>query len=137
MTNVLTPELYWTVLTAGLASVLWIPYILQRILELGPIEAFRDPRHEVATKAPWAQRAKSAHLNMTENLLVFAVLAVTIQIVGGGTAATAIAAPLFFATRAAHYVIYSLGLPWIRTPMFLIGFGCQITLLLAILSRAA
>ncbi|ATQ66554.1 MULTISPECIES: MAPEG family protein [Methylosinus] len=135
MTNVLTPELYWTVLTAGLASVLWIPYILQRILELGPIEAFRDPLHEVATRAPWAQRAKSAHLNMIENLLVFAVLAVTIQIVGGGTTATAIAAPLFFATRATHYVIYSLGLPWLRTPMFLIGFGCQVTLLFAILAR--
>ena len=35
MTNALTPELYWTVLTAGLASVLWIPYILQRILRTG------------------------------------------------------------------------------------------------------
>jgi uncharacterized MAPEG superfamily protein len=135
MTNTLTPELYWSVLTAGLASVLWIPYILQRIVELGPIEAFRDPLHDIATKAPWAQRAKSAHLNMIENLLVFAVLAVTIQIVGGGNSATAIAAPLFFATRAAHFIIYSLGLPWIRTPMFLIGFGCQLTLLATILSR--
>ncbi|MBG0811254.1 MAPEG family protein [Methylosinus sp. H3A] len=136
MTNALSPELYWTVLTAGLASVLWIPYILQRILQLGPIEAFRDPLHDVATKAPWAQRAKSAHTNMIENLLVFAVLALTIQIVGGGTAATASAALLFFASRAAHYAVYTLGLPWVRTPMFLIGFGCQITLLLAILAHS-
>ncbi|CAN2532425.1 hypothetical+protein [Methylocapsa aurea] len=135
MTNAISPELYWTVLTAGLASVLWIPYILQRILELGPIEAFRDPLHDVATKAPWAQRAKSAHTNMIENLLVFAVLALTIQIIGGGTAATALAALLFFASRAAHFVVYTLGLPWVRTPMFLIGFGCQLTLLFAILAR--
>lgn len=135
MTNAISPELYWTVLTAGLASILWIPYILQRIIELGPIETFRDPLHDVSTKAPWAQRAKNAHTNMIENLLVFAVLALTIQIIGGGTAATAIAAPLFFATRAAHYVVYTLGLPWARTPMFLIGLGCQLTLLFAILAR--
>ncbi len=108
---------------------------MQRILELGPIEAFRDPLHDVATKAPWAQRAKSAHTNMIENLLVFAVLALTIQIIGGGTAATALAALLFFASRAAHFVVYTLGLPWVRTPMFLIGFGCQLTLLFAILAR--
>lgn len=137
MTNALSTELYWTVLTAALTSVLWIPYILQRIVELGPIEAFRDPRHEVATKAPWAQRAKNAHANMIENLLVFAIFAVAIQIIGAGNAATAIAAPLFFSARAAHYLVYSLGLPWVRTPLFLIGFGCQITLLVAILGRVA
>ncbi|PWB93900.1 MAPEG family protein [Methylosinus sporium] len=135
MTNAISPELYWTVLTAGLASVLWIPYILQRILELGPIATFSDPLRDVATKAPWAQRAKNAHTNMIENLVVFAVLALTIQIIGGGTAATALAALLFFASRAAHYVVYTLGLPWVRTPMFLIGFFCQLTLLFAILAR--
>jgi uncharacterized MAPEG superfamily protein len=136
MTDAISPELYWTVLTAGLASILWIPYILQRIIELGPIETFRDPLRDVPTKAPWARRAKAAHTNMIENLVVFAVLALTIQIVGGGTSATALAALLFFASRAAHYVVYALGLPWLRTPMFLIGFGCQLTLLFAILARA-
>lgn len=135
MTNALSPELYWTVLTAGLTSVLWIPYILQRIVEMGPIAAFRDPRHEVPTKAPWAQRAMRAHANTVENLVVFAILAVTIQFIGAGTGATATAAALFFATRAAHYVVYALGVPWARTPMFLIGFGCQITLLVTILGR--
>lgn len=133
MTNALTPELHWTVLTAGLTSVLWIPHILQRIVEMGPFAALRDPKHEIATKAPWAQRAIRAHANAVENLVVFAILAVAIQVSGSGTATTASAAALFFATRAAHYVVYALGLPWMRTPMFLIGFGCQMTLLSTIL----
>ena len=67
----MTPELFWTIATALLTSVLWVPHILQRILELGPYEALRDPTHDVDTKAPWAQRAIRAHTNAIENLLVF------------------------------------------------------------------
>ena len=33
MKPVLTPELYWLVLTILMTGLFWVPYILQRILE--------------------------------------------------------------------------------------------------------
>jgi uncharacterized MAPEG superfamily protein len=129
----LSPEMFWTVLTAGLASVMWMPHVVQRLLEKGIVKGFRDPTHEAPTKAAWAQRAIRAHVNAVENLVVFAVLATAIQLSGKGTAATALAAEFFFFTRAAHYVIYALGLPWLRVCAFLIGFVCQIILFVALM----
>ncbi len=125
MTASMSPELYWTILTAGMTSIQWAPHIAQRIIEMKPYAAFRDPRHDVPTKAAWAQRAIRAHTNTTENLVVFAILALAIQATGVGTTLTAGASVLFFAARAAHYTVYVLGIPWMRTPIFLVGFGCQ------------
>ncbi len=128
MTTTMTPELYWTILTALVTSVFWLPHILQRIIEFKPYEALRDPRHDVDTKADWAQRAIRAHTNAIENLLVFGLLALAIRVLDVGTPATAFAAAAFFFSRAAHYIIYILALPWLRTPAFLIGFGSQLIL---------
>ncbi len=133
MTGTLSPELYWTTLAAGLTSIMWIPHVGQRLIEMGLIGAFRDPTHDAPTKAPWAQRSIRAHANAVENLAVFAVLAIAIQLAGCGTPTTAAAAELFFVARAAHYVIYTLAVPWLRAPMFLVGFFCQATLLARLL----
>jgi len=129
----MTPELYWTIITSLLTSILWMPHILQRIIEFKPYEAFRDPRHDVDTTAPWAQRAIRAHTNAVENLVVFGVLALAVHILGAGTSLTAKAAFIFFVARACHYVFYVLGVPWLRTPMFLVGFACQMVLALTLL----
>jgi uncharacterized MAPEG superfamily protein len=129
----LSPELYWAVLTAGFTALLWAPHVAQRLLEMGLVGGFRDPTHEAPTRAPWAQRSIRAHANAVENLVVFATLAIALQFTGRGTGATAMAAAIYFAARVAHYVIYTLGVPWLRAPMFLVGVGCQMTLLTAIL----
>jgi len=133
MQTTLSPELYWTTLTALFTSFLWVPHILQRIFEMMPYDALRDPLHDVDTQAPWARRAIRAHTNAIENLLVFGLLAIIIQITAVGTTVTAMAAAVFFYTRIAHYGIYIFGIPWLRTPVFLIGFACQITLGMRIL----
>jgi uncharacterized MAPEG superfamily protein len=128
-----TPELYWTIYVALLTSLLWIPHIAQRIVEMKPYAALRDPKHEVHTQAAWAQRAIRAHTNAVENLVVFAVLAFAVHVTGTGTALTATAAALYFFARVAHYVIYVAGIPWLRTPAFLVGFACQLVLGLTVL----
>jgi uncharacterized MAPEG superfamily protein len=133
MTGTLSPELYWTVFAAAWTATLWIPYVLQRMVELGIWETFRDPTHHVPTKAAWAQRAMRAHANAIENLVVFGVLATAIQLSGRGTSLTSLAAEVFFLTRIAHYLLYALAVPWLRTVNFLFGFICQITLFVALL----
>lgn len=124
----LSSELYWLVATAVFTSVLWAPHILQRIYEMKPYAAFRDPRHDHATQAPWAQRAIRAHSNAVENLVIVAVLVMAIEMSGAGTQATATAMMVYFYARVAHFAIYVLALPWLRTPMYLVGFACQMVL---------
>ena len=122
MQTAMTPELNAATFAAILTALLWAPHILQRIIEMGPYAALRDPRHDEPTRAPWAQRAIRAHTNAVENLAVFATLAIAIHVLGAGTQATATAAMIYVAARLAHYLFYVLGTPWLRTPMFLIGF---------------
>ena len=99
---------------------------------MGPYDAFRDPRHDEVTQAPWAQRAIRAHTNAVENLPVFITLAVVVHLIGAGDQITAQACLVYVVARAAHYGIYVLGVPWLRTPVFLVGFGCQLVLALRI-----
>ncbi len=60
-------------------------------------------------------RAKRAHLNMLENLLLFAVLVLIAAVAGKANATTAMGAMIFFWARLAYAIIYVVGLPWLRT----------------------
>ena len=131
-----SPELYWAINSAILTSVLWAPHIVQRIVEMGPYAAFRDPRHDVATRAAWAQRAIRAHTNAVENLVVFALLATAVHVLGVGDARTGLAAGVYFAARVVHYIVYVAGVPWVRTPVYLTGFLAQSVLALRLLGLA-
>lgn len=124
----LSPELYWLTATALLTSVLWIPYILQLIGQMGFVAAFWDPYHETPHDAPWAQRAKRAHTNAVENLAVFAPLALALHVTSAGTALTAAICMIYFLARLAHYIVYVSAVPLVRTILFFIGFLCQVVL---------
>ena len=126
--NTLSAELYWLTLTALWTSVLWAPHILQRVIEMKPHAAFRDPGHDLPTQAPWAQRAIRAHTNAVENLVVFAALVLVLEISGSATAATGTAAMVYFLSRVVHYIVYTLAFPWLRTPIYLVGWGCMMVI---------
>ena len=129
----MTPELYWLTLTCLLTGVLWVPYILQLIVQLGPVAAVWDPTGAHPHDAAWALRAKRAHYNAVENLAVFAPLVLIVVLMGKGDGLSAGAVALYFWVRLAHYVIHILALPVIRTVVFVIGWGCQMVLALRIL----
>ena len=127
-------ELFWAVLVALMTSVMWAPHILQRIIEMKPYEAFRDPRHDRPTAAPWAQRAIRAHSNAIENFAVFGFLVLALSMLHRETALTALAAQIYFWARLAHYFVYLFALPWLRTPIYLVGWAAQTVIGLALLS---
>lgn len=72
-------------------------------------------REGVPEYTGWAGRARRAHLNMIENLVLFAVLVLTAAISGKANATTAMGAMIFFWARLAYAVIYLIGIPWLRT----------------------
>lgn len=63
----------------------------------------------------WAGRAKRAHLNMIENMVLFAALVLIAAAAGKASAITAMGAMIFFWARIAYAVIYIAGIAWLRT----------------------
>lgn len=120
-----SPELAWTALTALFTGVLWVPIVLNRLAEMGAWRALNNPQPDVRPHADWAYRAANAHRNAIENLVVFAPLAIIVHVLGAGDGTTAAAAAVFFASRVAHALIYTLGIPLLRTIAFFAGFACQ------------
>ncbi len=63
----------------------------------------------------WAGRAKRAHLNMIENLVLFAVLVLVAVVAGRTNATTLLGAEIFFWSRVVYAAVYYAGIPWVRT----------------------
>ena len=63
----------------------------------------------------WAGRAKRAHLNMIENMVLFAALVLIAVTAGKANAMTAMGAMIFFWARLAYAIIYLAGIAWLRT----------------------
>ena len=72
-------------------------------------------REDLPVIGGWAGRAKRAHLNMIENLVLFAALVLIAVAAGKANAATAMGAMIFFWARLAYAIIYVAGIAWLRT----------------------
>lgn len=131
MTN--SPELLSLTLVSVFTGLIWIPIILNRMGEMGLWRALKNPEPDVRPGAQWAYRMAQAHRNAIENLVVFAPLAIIVSLLDKGNAVTHAAAFIFLFTRIAHALIYTFGIPLLRTIAFFIGFLCQMILGLNIL----
>jgi uncharacterized MAPEG superfamily protein len=89
-------ELFWLVLTAAMTGLLWVPYILDRIMVRGLMAAMANPSSTDKAQSPWARRLMAAHINAVENLVIFAPLVLTARALGITTAVTAFACALYF-----------------------------------------
>ena len=132
MNTTTSPELIYLVLITGLTALFWLGYIVNRIIEIGLWPTLADPKSHEAPQAKWAQRMILAHSNAVENLVVFGVLVLALQVSGMNNETTALAALVFFYSRVAHVIIYTLGIPLLRTIAFFIGFICQGILLMSL-----
>ncbi|MCC6470109.1 MAG: MAPEG family protein [Alphaproteobacteria bacterium] len=129
----MTKELFWLTLTAAMTAVLWVPYILDRILVRGTAGAMANPSPADKPQSAWAQRMIKAHENAIENLAVFATLVLVAKLAGVSTGATVLAAQLYFWARLAHVAVYTAGIPVLRTLAFAGGFVAQVIFILALL----
>jgi len=78
-------------------------------------------REGLPALAGFAGRAQRAHRNMLENLPLFIALVLIAQIAGKTNGATLLGAELFFWGRLAHWLIYLVGIPWLRTLAWLVS----------------
>jgi uncharacterized MAPEG superfamily protein len=129
-------ELLWLTLTIGLTALIWVPYILDRIMVRGLKATLDNPSRGNKEQSPWAIRMMFAHDNAIENLVIFAPLVLITDVLNIRNGITAFACALYFWSRLAHVVIYTLGWPVGRTLAFAGGFIAQALLLIEILRSA-
>jgi uncharacterized MAPEG superfamily protein len=128
--------LEWLAAVALMTALFWVPYVLERMVALGVIGAMKpvDPEDELK-QALWARRAKRAHYNGVENLAVFATLVLVAFAMGkGDDNGILVASQVFFWARLVHFPAGAFGLTGIRTMAFLVGFGAQVAVAIAIFS---
>jgi hypothetical protein len=104
-------ELFWLVMTVAMTGLMWVPYILDRMMVRGMTGAMGNPSPTDKPQSPWAQRLMA-------------------------TPTTTFACQLYFWSRLVHAVVYTLGLPVVRTLAFVGGFVAQVMLVLALFKLA-
>ena len=130
----MSTELTSLVEVSTFTALLWMPYVLNRMIVRG-IPATVGYPNDPEPLAPWAQRLRAAHANAVENLVVFAALVLAAHALGVSTPVTAAAGPLYLWSRVAHAVTYTFRVPWLRTLAFTVGFVAQAAIALQILMR--
>ncbi len=129
----MTSELYWLTLTCLITSLMWIPYIINRSQVRGLPRAIGNPQPDDKPHDSWADRAIRGHANAVENLAVFAPLVIVAHLVGANSSMTAAAAAIYFFARLAHYIIYVVGVPVLRTLIYAVSWLMILAFALAIL----
>jgi uncharacterized MAPEG superfamily protein len=122
-------SLTWVI---ALSAVMWVPYIINTIMVQGLVDAVGYPDNPKPLAA-WAQRMKKAHYNAVENLVMFAALVLMLNALDISNATTAMVCNVYFWARLVHYVVYSAGIPWLRTLSFTVSWLCIVGLLLQLL----
>lgn len=134
--KMLTPELHALLFITTATLLMWVPYVLMRIVRRGVMGAMANPSPNDAPLPAWAERAQKAHLNGVENLAVFAPVVLIAAAIGVSTHATAVAAWTYAAARLIHYVVYTAGIPIVRTLAFVVGFVAIFAIIGAIAPHA-
>ena len=128
-------ELRYLLYVALLLLVIWLPYILAHIGQVGLVEAlsYRDE----APMPDWAKRLKGAHYNLVENFGPFAAVVIAAEILGVHTAATAACAAVFFWARLVHPVFMVTRIWGTRTAAFAVGWAATLVYAWLVLTAVA
>jgi uncharacterized MAPEG superfamily protein len=123
-------NVYFYLAVSGVLTVLmWIPYILARLFTWGlPTFLHNYPKgFPVDQPEPplWAERAKRAHLNMVETMPAFIAVVVAAASLNLASTGEAVGhwAMIFFYARIVYWVVYVVGVPYLRTPTYLISWA--------------
>jgi uncharacterized MAPEG superfamily protein len=128
----MSKEFFWLMLTIVLTGLMWIPYILDRAALRGMAGAMGNPSPADKPQSPWAQRMMAAHANAIENLVLFAPLVLVAHALQISNGTTVAACAVYFWARLAHFIVYTLGIPVLRTLCWTIAWLALAALVLAI-----
>ena len=128
----MTGELKWLTATALMTGLMWLPYVLDRMAVRGLVPKLMERGPENGPHSLWAERAIRAHRNAVENLVIFAALVLVAHVLGLHSRLLEGAAAVYFFARLAHFLVYSAGMPVVRTLTFAVGWGAQMVFVAAL-----
>ena len=128
----MTREIFWLTLTVILTGLLWVPYLVDRMMVLGLWATMDNPKPKSKAQSAWAQRLYFAHTNAVDNLVLFAPLVLILDSRNISTTVTATACAVYFWARLVHALCYAAGVPVLRTLSFTVAWGACAVLVLAI-----
>jgi uncharacterized MAPEG superfamily protein len=120
---------YYLALSGLLTVLLWTPYITARMFIWGiPTFLHNYPEGFPASEPEtplWVERSKRAHLNMIETMPAFIAVVVAAGLMGDSAIAATVVmwTQIFFFARVLHAVVYTLGVPGLRTPTYLVSWA--------------
>lgn len=126
-------EIHWLAATVVVTAFFWIVYVLNGFATKGLSASLANPSPDHPPLSAWAQRAKAAHSNAIENLVLFAPLALGVVALGQSSSFTVTCTAVYFFARLAHFIIYVAGIPVLRTIAFALGWAATVALGLVIL----
>jgi uncharacterized MAPEG superfamily protein len=113
----------------------WLPVWLAQYQAYGVSWLFSNRSTAGLTPLPeMAQRAARAHANLKEIYPPFAVAIFLLAFSGGYTPYTAMAALIFLFAWLVHIPSYIIGIPWLRTSSWAVGFIAMLYLLIMALA---
>jgi len=128
----MTPELKLLIWSAVLTFVQMLVAVMGAQLQVG-LPALAGNRENLPPLTGWAERARRAHLNMLENLVLFAILVLVAQVAGKTNSMTLLGCQLFFWARVAQALIHVAGIPWLRTLAWVVSVIGLLILLLQVI----
>ena len=128
----MTSELMSLTWVVALSAIMWVPYVLNTIMVRGLVDAVGYPDHPKPL-APWAERMKKAHYNAVENLVVFAALVLMLNAADVSNGTTVLACNIYFWARLVHLMVYTFGIPWLRTLSFALSWLCIVALIVQLI----
>jgi uncharacterized MAPEG superfamily protein len=121
--------LVWSI---ALAFIQMVVAVSGCVLQVG-LPKLAGNRDGLSPMSGWVGRAQRAHLNMLENLVLFAPLVLIADIASRNNAATGLGAQIFFWARLVYAVVYIIGIPWLRTTIWGISVAGMVMIFLQLL----
>lgn len=130
----MTTEFAYLVWTAILTLLIRVPWMINKVTVRGLTKVTGYPTESEPLSA-WAHRVWVAHEDAVQNLVVFAVLVVALQLLGESNAWTRGAAAVYFWARLTHFIVYAFGIPRLKTAAFAVAFCAQLTIAWQLVTR--
>lgn len=105
---------------AGLLLLMTLIQGTRNVILLGLATAAGN-QHDIAAWTGWNDRLNRAIDNLKEAIAIFIPINIAVQLLGLSNETTALGAQIFVAARIVHAIVYTLGIPWIRTGAWAVG----------------
>ena len=127
----MTPDLTLLVFAVVLAFVQIVVAAVGANVQVG-LTALAGNRDSLPAITGWGGRAARAHRNMMESLPLFVALVLIAHVAGRVNGTVILGEQLFLWARLAHAIIYTVGLPWLRTVAWVISVVGMLLILLQV-----